>query len=225
LKQINSVAARRAIVSLMQTNPPRADELGPHIVAIGASGSEGLSDLRDLLEALPAKLRAVVLVVLHRPSDQISHLREVLAARSALPVAIPDEDQEFRVGVCYIGEPAAHLSLAARSRAHLIKSAQSKYPNRTVDLLFTSVAAQARTRAIGVVLRGSLSDGSRGLAAIHFAGGSTMVLGTRGTPTPGMPSNAAEYAGPIDFTGSIDEIAAEIVRRAAFTPLGKRVTD
>jgi two-component system chemotaxis response regulator CheB len=157
----------------MQTNPPRADELAPPIVAIGASGSEGLIDLR-------AKLRAVVLVVLHRPSDQISHLREVLAARSALPVVIPDDDQEFRVGVCYIGEPAAHLSLAARSRAHLIKSAQTKYPNRTVDLLFTSVAAQARARAIGVVLRGSLSDGSRGLAAIHFAGGSTMVLGTRG---------------------------------------------
>jgi chemotaxis response regulator CheB len=211
----------------MQTNPPRADELGPHIVAIGASGSEGLSDLRDLLEALPAKLCAVVLVVLHRPSDQISYLRQVLAERSALPVVIPDEDQEFRVGVCYIGEPAAHLSLAARNHVHLIEGAQDKYRNQTVDLLFTSVAAQARTRAIGVVLRGSLSDGSRGLAAIHFAGGSTMVLVTRGTPTRGMPFNATEYAGPIDFTGSIDEIAAEIVRRAAITPLGlmERGTD
>jgi two-component system chemotaxis response regulator CheB len=144
----------------MQTNPPRADELGPHIVAIGPSGSEGLSDLRDLLEALPAKLRAVVLVVLHRPSDQISYLRQVLAERSALPVVIPDEDQEFRVGVCYIGAPAAHLSLAARNQVHLIEGAQDKYRNRTVDLLFTSVAAQARTRAIGVVLRGSLSDGA-----------------------------------------------------------------
>jgi two-component system, chemotaxis family, protein-glutamate methylesterase/glutaminase len=209
----------------MPSNPPRADELGPNIVAIGASGGEGLSDLRDLLEALPAKLRAVVLVVLHRPSDQTSDLRQVLAQRSALPVVIPDQDQELRVGVCYIGEPAAHLSLAARSRVHLIEGAHNKYRNRTVDLLFTSVAAQARTRAIGVVLSGSLSDGSRGLAAIHFAGGSTMVLGTRGTPTRGMPSNATEICRPIDFTGSIDEIAVAIVRRAAITLFAKSVTD
>lgn len=200
-----------------QTKLRRADELGPYFVAIGASGSEGLSDLGDLLAALPAKLPAVVVVVLHRPSDRISHLREVLARRSSLPMIIPDEDQEFRTGACYIGEPAAHLSLAARSRIHLIEGAHNKYRNRTVDLLFTSVAAHARTRAIGVVLSGALSDGSRGLASIHFAGGITMVLGTRGTAAHGMPSNATHYNGTIDFTGSIDEIAAEIVRRIGIT--------
>jgi len=198
-------------------SPPAEDEFDPYFVAIGASGSEGLSDLRDLLEALPASLRAIVLVVLHRPSDRISHLRQVLACRSKLPVTIPDEDQEFRVGVCYIGEPAAHLSLAARSRVHLIEGAHNKHRNETVDLLFASVAAHARTRAIGVVLRGALSDGSRGFAAIHLAGGITMVLGARGTAARGMPSNATGYNGPIDFTGSIDAIAAEIVRRVAIT--------
>ncbi|WP_292573423.1 chemotaxis protein CheB [Mesorhizobium sp.] len=40
---------------------------------------------------------------------------------------------------------------------------------KTVDLLFTSVAMHARTRAIGVVLRGAWSDRSRGLAEIHLA--------------------------------------------------------
>jgi two-component system, chemotaxis family, protein-glutamate methylesterase/glutaminase len=200
------------MLSFMQANSPRADQLGPRIVAIGASGGEGLSDLRDLLEALPANLPAVVLVVLHRPSERISHLREVLARQSVLPVVIAEEDRNFRAGVCYIGEPAAHLSLAARSKVHLIEGAQDKYRNRTVDLLFTSVAAHARTRAIGVVLRGALNDGSLGLAAIHSAGGSTMVLGMHGTPRAGMPFNATEYSGPIDFTGTINEIAAEIAR-------------
>jgi two-component system chemotaxis response regulator CheB len=191
------------------------NELGPLFVAIGASGSAGLRDLQGLLEALPADLPAVVLAVLHRPSDHVSYLREVLARRSALPVTIPDEDQEFRTGVCYIGEPAAHLSLAARSRVHLIEGSQNKYRNRTIDLLFTSVAAHARTRAIGIVLRGWLSDGSCGLAGIHSAGGITMVVATQGMAADGMPFNAAEYDGPIDFTGSIDEIAAEIGRCVA----------
>jgi chemotaxis response regulator CheB len=102
----------------MQSIALPVSERRPQIVAIGASGRDGLRDLRDLLEALPSNLSAVVLVVLHRPSNRISHLRQVLAQRSALPVVIAQEDQEFREGTCYVGEPAAHLSLAARSRVH-----------------------------------------------------------------------------------------------------------
>jgi chemotaxis response regulator CheB len=128
---------------------------------------------------------------------------------------VPEEDEKFRLGVCYIGEPAAHLSLAERSRVHLIEGAHNKYRNRTVDLLFASVAAHAKARGIGVVLRGSLSDGSQGLAAIHFAGGVTMVLGSSGEAAAGMPRNATEYDGPIDFIGSIEAIADQIVRRVA----------
>ena len=65
---------------------------------------------------------------------------------------------------------------------------------------------------------GSLSDGSRGLAAIHFAGGVTMVLGASGEAAAGMPRNATEYEGPIDFIGSIKAIADQIVRRVAALP-------
>jgi chemotaxis response regulator CheB len=206
----------------MHTSHGLYDDPGPYFVAVGASGSDGLRDLRDLLERIPANLAAVVLVVLHRPSNRISHLREVLARRSALPVVIPHEDDEFRAGTCYIGEPAAHLALARRSRVHLIEGARDKYRNRTVDLLFASVAQHAKTRGIGVVLRGALSDGSRGLAEIHFAGGITMVLGYNGTAATGMPSNATEYDGPIDFVGTIDEIATEIARVAVGWPVSNQ---
>ncbi len=186
----------------MEVNSPRAeDEFGPYFVPIGASGSEGPSDLRDLLEALLVTLHGDVLVVLHPPSDRISHLRQVLACRSKLPVTIPDEDQEFRVGVCYIGKPAAHLSLAARSRVHLIEGAHNKHRNETVDLLFASAAAHASTRAIGVVLRDALSDGSRGLSAIHLAD----FHGAR-CARDRSARHAFQCDGPIDFTGSIDAI-------------------
>ncbi len=61
-----------------------------------------------------------------------------------------------------------------------------------------------------MVLSGNLDDGSRGLAAIHQAGGITMVV----TPEPkswrGMPENAIAYDGPINLIGSPDEIAAGI---------------
>ncbi len=90
---------------------------------------------------------------------------------------------------------------------------KNQHRNRTVDLLFSSVARYAEGKAIGVILSGALDDGSSGLAAIHHAGGLTMVL----TPSEyaevgGMPRNAIDYDGPIDVTGSICQIADAIAR-------------
>jgi chemotaxis response regulator CheB len=130
-----------------------------------------------------------------------------------MPVLVADADDRFHVGKCYIGEPAAHLTLAARSSVGLVEGANDRYRNRTIDLLFASVAAHARQRGIGVIVSGALDDGSRGLAAIRQAGGATMVLTEAGLARSGMPQNASVYDGPIDLMGSVDEIAAEIARR------------
>ena len=185
------------------------------MVAIGASGGEGLTDIRDLLAALPAGLPAVVLVVLHRPSDQVSHLKEVLSRASQMPVLIPQQGDQFRIGYCYVGEPDAHLTLAQKSNVRLVEGAGDRHRNRTIDILFNSVAAHARARGIGVVLSGSLSDGSRGLAAIAHAGGVSMVLTKEGIAERGMPENAVDFDGPIDVLGSAATIAREIILRVA----------
>src|SRR3954467_13025254 len=133
-------------------------ERSSFMVAIGASGGEGLEDIKALLAILPADLPAVVLVVLHRPSDQMSHLKEVLSRVSQMPVLVAKDGEQFRAGCCYIGEPDDHLSLAAKSKVRLVEGAQNRHRNRTVDILFHSVAAHARERCIGVVLSGSLDD-------------------------------------------------------------------
>ena len=138
----------------------------PFFVAIGASGGEGLGDIRDLLQALPQPLDAVVMVVLHRPSDVISHLRAILARGCAMPVVVAEEAEALLPGTCYIGEPDGHLTLVARDLAHLLLGEGDRLRNRTVDTLFHSVACHAGPRVIGVVLSGALDDGSRGLAAI-----------------------------------------------------------
>ena len=57
----------------------------------------------------------------------------------------------------------------------------------------------------GVVLSGSLDDGSRGLAAIHDARGTTMVVTPSRHRTSGMPETAITYDGPIHILLSYDE--------------------
>lgn len=188
-----------------------------YYVAIGASGAEGLSDIQDLLEALPHPLSAIVMVVLHRPSEKIRQLQKILARSSPIPVIVADEAEELVPGICYIGEPDGHLTLVARNHPHLVRGTHDELRNRTVDTLFNSLALRVGNRTIGVVLSGSLDDGSRGLAAIHKARGLTMVLDPGQKPR-GMQQNAIDYDGPISFVGTGEEIARMIARVVAEGP-------
>jgi two-component system chemotaxis response regulator CheB len=190
---------------------PEATTDSPYFVAIGASGQQGLTEIKTLLSRFPADIGAIVLVVLHRPSDRISQLHQVLSKISAIPVFIAERGARFQIGSCYIGEPADHLALAEYNQVRLVPGAHDEYRNRTVDLLFASVALHAKERGIGIVLAGSLDDGSRGLEAIHHAGGTTMVITIDNKASEGMPENASTYDGPIDFLGSVEEIALQIL--------------
>jgi two-component system chemotaxis response regulator CheB len=67
-----------------------------------------------------------------------------------------------------------------------------------VDLLFGSVAEHGSEAATGIVLSGSLSDGSKGLAAIKAAGGITMARQPCETALSDMARNAIRIAGPLD---------------------------
>ena len=67
-----------------------------------------------------------------------------------------------------------------------------------------------------MVLSGSLNDGSRGLAAIHEAGGLTMVLTPkRAWCERGMPENAISYDGPISLIGNPGQLAQGICSACA----------
>jgi two-component system chemotaxis response regulator CheB len=179
----------------------------PTVVAVGASGGEGLEGLRALLGALPGDLDAIVLVELHRPCDRPSQLSEVLSRTSRLPVRHARDGESLRPGVCYVGEPNAHLTLAPDHRARLVAAGDHLYRGGTVDLLFRSVAENAGPRAVGVVLPGSLSDGAAGLAEIVARGGRAFVVGVDGAALSGMPRNAAAAVRAARIMRSADQLA------------------
>ena len=85
--------------------PMESPHFGTWFVAVGASGAEGLGDIKQLMQELPRSLPAVVLIVLHRPWGQPSHLRSVLAKVSKMTIHIAVEGERFETGNAYIGEP------------------------------------------------------------------------------------------------------------------------
>ena len=191
--------------------------LAPLFIAIGASGREGLSDISELLEHWPIDSAAIALVVVHRASDQESYLQEMLQRKSRLPIVIAKDGEKLLPGTCYIGEPAEVLTLSEDGHARLVFAGGNRLRNRTVDELFISVASHARQRSMGVILSGALDDGSRGMEAIHQAGGLTIVLDP-GLKARGMQQNAIDFDGPISFVGTATQIAIVIAEAAVRRP-------
>ena len=193
------------------------EELSPWVIAIGASGAEGLNDLQALL-AEWQEIDAIVMIVLHRPWEKDTHLRQILQRSTHMSVQIADQGQHLRAGCIYIGEPSRHLCLQSNSVSILISDPERAHRNRTVDLLFNSLVVLGGQRTIGIVLSGSLDDGSRGLAEIHDAGGYTMVLRREKQLRPGMPENARAYDGPVDVVGDVSAIAKAVKGLLAGAP-------
>jgi len=179
----------------------------PDIVAIGASAG-GVEAIPELLSRLPRDLPASVLVVLHRPVDQISYLRRILARKIKLHITIPHEGDSLKHGVCYVSEPNRHLTVGPHSHVHLLPN--SFYRAHCIDALFWSLARHAGERTIGVVLSGLLKDGSFGLKAIKEAGGIVLVQSPDEASHREMPQSAIKHDGPVDLVAPIEALARKI---------------
>ena len=82
------------------------------------------------------------------------------------------------------------LLLSERDRGHEL--------SLPIDVFFRSLARDCGARAIAVVLSGGGSDGSRGIRAIHDAGGLVVVQDTESAQFDGMPKTARD-AGVADW--------------------------
>lgn len=139
-----------------------------------------------------------------------SNLRAVLAQACPQVICIASANERFAPGTVYIGAPSQHLTLATGQSGELVDDPNRVYGNRTIDLLFASVAKYGEARGIGVVLAGAADDGSRGLAMIGNSGGLRMVVTPVNAPWRGMPENDIEFDRSVDVIGSPLQIAAAI---------------
>ena len=80
----------------------------------------------------------------------------------------------------------------------------------SADLLFESVAASFKERAIAVVLTGTGSDGTMGVQAIKEMGGTVIAQDETTSEFFGMPG-AAIQTGIVDFVLPLREIPSALV--------------
>jgi two-component system chemotaxis response regulator CheB len=175
------------------------------IVAL-ASSAGGLEALSQVLTALPSDFPAPIVVVQHLDPKHRSLMAEILSRRTPLHVKQAEEGEVLAPGFVYVAPPDRHLLVNADHTLTLTQTELVHFLRPSADLLFESVAAAYKDRAIAVVLTGSGSDGSMGVKAIKKMGGTVLAQNSETAAFSGMPS-AAIQTGMVDFILPLDEIA------------------
>jgi len=179
------------------------------VVAL-ASSAGGIAALSEILGSLPGEFPAAIVVVQHLDPRHRSLMADILRRRTALRVVQAAEGDHIRAGTVYIAPPDRHLLVNANGTLSLSHSELVHFVRPSADLLFESVAASYRTRAIAVVLTGTGSDGSMGIGAIKKMGGTVVAQDQASAEFSGMPG-AAIRSGNADFVLPLDEIASALV--------------
>jgi len=162
---------------------------GHSIIVIGASAG-GLQPLRLILSGLPADLPAAVFVVLHVGAS--SHLTQILARHTALPVHAATSGTTIEPGHVYVAVPNCHLLLHDQ---HLLlrRGPRENLTRPAIDPLFRSAACTFARHVIGVLLSGTMNDGTAGLIAIKRCGGLAVVQNPDDAAYPEMPNSALHH--------------------------------
>ncbi len=179
------------------------------LVALAASAG-GLTALSLVLSNLPAEFPAAVVLVQHLDPRHRSLMAEILGRRTSLQVKQAEEGDRLQPSTVYIAPPDRHLLVNPDGSLSLSQSELVHFVRPSADLLFESVAASYRERAIAVVLTGTGSDGNMGVQAIKKMGGTVIAQDEQSAEFFGMPQ-AAIQTGSVDFILSLDEIAPALV--------------
>ena len=179
-----------------------------NIIVIGASAG-GFEALKTLVRGLPAELRASVLIVWHISPEVRGVLPHVLNRIESLPAAHPDDREEIRDGHIYIAPPDRHM-LVENGQIRITRGPKENRFRPAIDPLFRSAAYHYGATVIGVILSGSLDDGTSGLWTVKNRGGIAIVQDPNDAEVPSMPENAIREVA-VDYTLPVAAIPTVLV--------------
>ena len=190
------------------------------IVGIGASAG-GLDAYRRLVEHLPTDTGMAFVLVQHLDPQHRSLLAELIGSATRMPVTEATDGVAVEPNRIYTIPPNVTLGIL-HGRLQILERIGERGRHLPVDDFFRSLAEDRGDQAIGVVLSGTASDGTAGLAAIKAAGGLTLVQDQVSAAYWGMPGSAVA-AGCADLVLPPQEIAEELARIARHPLLRQRL--
>ena len=186
------------------------------VVGIGASAG-GLDALERFFGALPVDSGAAFVVIQHLSPDHKSMMDNLLSRYTSMPVRVIEHEMRLLPDAVFLIPPGKHLRLVG-DRLMLGPKAEHGL-SLPIDIFFNSLAEHWADNAIAVVLSGTGSDGSRGVAAVNAAGGFVFVQDPTTAKFDGMPRSAIG-TGLVDVVAPAEELGRRLLGhlRAPRTP-------
>lgn len=181
------------------------DEVSLYRLVVVGSSAGGIEALSTLVATLPADFPAPLVLAQHLDPHHLSHLGEILARRSSLPVRTVLDHERLEPGVVYVVPSNRHAEIADHMVRVLADDPAEKRPKPSVDRLLTSAAHAYGEQLIAVILTGTGSDGAAGAHAVKAAGGAVIIENPATAAYPGMPESLAPTT--VDFVSDLEHIA------------------
>lgn len=183
------------------------------VIAIGAS-TGGTEAIKEVLVRLPAEVPGIVMAQ-HMPESFTGSFARRLDGLSRLTVVEAQGGERIEPGHAYLAPGHSHLLVKRVGSRYVTELSQAEPVNRhrpSVDVLFASVARQARQNAIGIILTGMGKDGARGLLEMREAGAWTIGQDEASSVVYGMPREAASVGAVAEVT-ALPAVAGRILAK------------
>ena len=193
----------------------------PRIVGIGASAG-GLAPLVELMSHLAGDSGLSYVIVQHLDPAHESALSEILSRAGSIPVISAEDGVRLEADHAYVIPPNRSMTVTD-GHLRVVQAEKRRGAHTVIDGFFQSLAHVHKDEAVGVILSGAGSDGSRGVEAIKERGGITLAQDPHTAQFPSMPENAIG-TGCVDFVLAPEQIAdqlSRIARHLASQPVGE----
>ncbi len=166
------------------------------VVGIGASAG-GLEAFKRFLASIPEVSGMAYVFVQHLNPEHESALSLILRKISKIPVEEITSDIHLQPDHLYVIPSNKMLSTSDGMLKIQVRN-ESNHNIKIIDHFFSSLGIVYQAFAAGVVLSGTLSDGSLGLSVIKAHGGVTFAQDPETAAYDDMPKNAIK-TGVVDF--------------------------
>lgn len=189
-----------------------------YVVAIGASAG-GLEAIHDLFDNMPDDTNFSFVIIQHLSPDYKSLMGELLSKHTAMQVFEAQDEMPVQKNCIYL-IPSRKIMTIQDGVLRLKDKIRDHLPNTAIDIFFESLAKEKGKKAIGIILSGTGTDGTKGIKAIKDNGGVVVVQDPMTAAFDGMP-NSAISAGHADLILSPEMIPEELVDFLKEAPLLK----
>ena len=177
------------------------------IVAVGTSAG-GLEALKAFFENVPEDTKSAFVIIQHLSPDYKSMMGELLSRSTGLPIVEVQDGMEILQRHIYLIPPVSNL-IIKNHHLYLLDKPKTQTLNLPIDMFFESLAREHKEMAIGVILSGTGSDGTRGARAIKENDGMIMVQEPDEAQFDGMPKSAIN-TGLVDYVLPVKEMGDEL---------------